>query len=163
MVRDLKADMSIDPCPSEQELSRYYDGQLPYDRRDQIASHLAQCAACRELVAHWTTISRVFREAPHQRLSAIATARVYRRMDEVLERGLVRLAWVVSGLAASVLLAGSMWLMRADTPAAPVAVSPPPWVGVAYASDIGQNQREPATPAAEWYLASSAGSSDELP
>ena len=43
-----------------------------------------------------------------------------------------------------------------------MATTPPPWIAVAYAGDIGQSQREPATPAAEWYLANSS-ISEELP
>lgn len=154
--------LTTDQCPSEQELSRYHDGELPAGRCEEVAVHLAWCAACRELLARWANISHVFSEAPHQQLSAMARARIYRRMDEVMDRGLLRLAWMTSGLAASVMLMGSMWLLSAEDGAAPVAATPPPWIGVAYASDIGQSQHEPATPAAEWYLANT-GSSDELP
>jgi len=154
--------MSMNDCPSDQELSSYQDGELPSDRRAVVAAHLAVCAVCRDIVAGWTSISRLFTEAPHQRLSAIARARICRRMDEVTDRGFIRLAWTLSGLAASVLLVGSVGLARSENNAAPAA-SPPPWVAVAYASEMGQSQREPATPAAEYYLASSGGASDELP
>jgi anti-sigma factor RsiW len=154
--------MSRNDCPTEQELSSYHDGELPADRQSAVAAHLAVCAACRDMLARWTAISRLFGAAPHQHLSAIARARVYRRMDEVMDRGLIRLAWTLSGLAAGVLVVGSVWLMRAENAVAPVA-APPPWVSVAYASEMGQTQREPATPAAEYYLASSGGASDELP
>ncbi len=157
------AEMAIDHCPGGQELSRYQDGELPPDVRAEVAVHLAACAACRDVLAQLIEISRLFGASRNQQLSQIAKARLYRRMDAVLDGGFVRLAWTLSGLAASVLLIGSVWLMHAEDHAAPLAAAPPPWVGVAYASDIGQSQREPATPAAEWYLASSASTSDELP
>jgi anti-sigma factor RsiW len=162
MVRESELNMAINDCPSQQELNSYHDGERPSDRQAAIAAHLAVCAACREILSRWTSISRLFSETPHQRLSAIARARLYRRMDEVMDRGIIRLAWTLSGLAASVLLLGSVWLTRAENSVGQTA-SPPPWVAVAYASEMSQGQREPATPAAEYYLASSGGASDEAP
>jgi anti-sigma factor RsiW len=152
-------------CPGEQELSAYHDGELPQERRAIVAEHLPSCAPCREVIARWTAISQLFNEAPHQRLSGIARERVRRSAMRSADSGILRLAWTMSGLAASVMVVGSLWLthlndnLNADTALA----SPPPWVGVAYARDTNQSQHEPATPAAEWYLASNSSSSDELP
>ena len=156
---------SDNKCPSEQELSAYHDGELPQERRAIIVEHLLSCAPCREVIARWTAISQLFNEAPHQRLSGIARERVRRSAMRSADSGILRLAWTMSGLAASVLVVGSLWLthMNDNLNANTALASPPPWVGVAYARDSGQSQREPVTRATEWYLASNDSSSDELP
>jgi anti-sigma factor RsiW len=152
--------MAGNDCPNEQELSAYHDGELPEFRRAAIAEHLASCSACSEVLARWASISRLFNEAPHRRLSGIASERIRRRITQAADGGIVRLAWTLSGLAASVLVIGSLWLTRLDDNTA--LASPPPWLGVGDVRDVAQTQREPVTPAAEWYLASN-NSSDELP
>jgi anti-sigma factor RsiW len=151
---------SNNDCPSEQELSAFHDGEMPELRRAGIAEHLSDCVACGEVLARWSAISRLFNEAPHQRLSGIAAERIRRRIAQTADGGVMRLAWTMSGLAASILVIGSLWLTRLDDNTA--LASPPPWLGVSYARDATQTQREPATPAAEWYLASN-NNSDELP
>jgi anti-sigma factor RsiW len=127
--------------------------------RALVTAHLSECPACQLVITRLSAMSRLFAEAPRERLSQIARARLNRRMEAVMDRGMLRLAWTMSGLAASVLVICSVWLMNLKaTPAAP-----PPWVGVTYASDSAQAAREPATPAAEWYLADAGGPSDDAP
>jgi hypothetical protein len=73
-----------------------------------------------------------------------------------MEGGLMRTAWMLSGLAASVLVAGSLWL--ANSQEAPQAA--PPWVEVSAAStSLGRD----TTPAAEWYLAGTFSRMEETP
>jgi anti-sigma factor RsiW len=149
----------MNDCPKEREIEAYHDGELPAEQIPALEAHLAQCNPCQLILQRMVVLSRLISESAGPQLSQIARARVYRRVEAALDRGLVRLAWTFSGMAASVLLAGSLWLASAkQTPAAA-----PPWISVAYSSETGTSAREPATPAAEWYLADASGRSDEQP
>jgi len=151
----------MNSCPTEQKLGVWHDGQMSEAERAVVSAHLAECPACQLVAARLSAMSRLFADAPRQRLSQIARARMNRHMDAVMDRGMLRLAWTLSGLAASVLVVCSVWLMNLKPTAA--TAPPPPWVGVTFASDAGQAAREPATPAAEWYLADAGSPTDESP
>ena len=114
-----------------------------------MEKHLLTCPACSAELADLRELSAVFSGAETPRLSQIGRARLHRNLDAVLERGLVRFAWSLSGIAAAVLLAGSVWLSQVNEPVQ--AAAAPPWVdAVVYAHPLG-NRAE--TPAAQWYLA----------
>lgn len=151
----------MNDCPKERAIEAYHDGELPPEQIPALEAHLAKCNPCQLIVQRIVVLSRLLSESTGPQLSQIARARVYRRVEAALDRGLVRLAWTFSGMAASVLLAGSLWLASAkQTPAAAAA---PPWISVAYSSETGSSASQPATPAAEWYLADASGRSDEQP
>jgi len=155
-------------CPSSEKLEAYYDDELAGEARLAIERHLSECAQCEAALARLRAISSAF-GAEEPKLSQISRHRLHLKVDQLLtegrtiERGLARIAWMLSGMAASVLLIGSAWLARAkDAPQA----APPPWVGVAsLTSDTtdASARDAAATPAAEWYLASDTSrGSDEL-
>ena len=85
--------------------------------------------------------------------------RLHRRVDGAMEQGVRRLAWAMSGLAAAVMVAGSVWLtgIPADRPAAA-----PPWAGVAMlpaADSVSESVTH--TPVAEFYLADAGNGNDD--
>jgi anti-sigma factor RsiW len=169
--------MSSNPMnthPTEQQLSAYHDGELSPIDRAEVARHLAWCEACILQLSQLKQMSGMLTAMSPDGLSQIAWHRLHAKLDEVLERGLVRWAWEVSAIAAAILLISSVCLMRiseptSTTPAvatatvtATVTAVVPPWVHAQASADPVLS--EPATtPAQAWYLADARGSSETAP
>jgi anti-sigma factor RsiW len=156
----------MDNCPTEQNLSAYHDGELTTDDRAAMARHLAWCQACIRRMEQFKQMSVFITSGTPTGLSQIALRRLHNKLDEVIERGLVRFAWEVSGIAAAILLIGSVWLARLNEPTSVVApistaVAVPPWVGAQASAD--PVVEEVPTPAAAWYLADARNSSEINP
>lgn len=161
-------------CPTEQQLSAYHDGELAIGDRAEMARHLAHhlawCEACMRHLQQLRQMSGLVGSMSPDGLSQIAWHRLHAKLDEVMERGLVRWAWEVSAVAAAILLVSSVWLMRLSdsnssnpgtTAAAGATAVVPPWVSVQASADTVQS--ETSTPAGAWYLADSRGASDGSP
>jgi len=145
-------------CLYEQKIEAYHDGELDADGRAQVESHLAQCAACAAHLNQMQAMSQLLASREQPRLSQISRYRLQRRVDAVMEQGLLRFAWMMSGIAATVLLIGSAWLMRVDdTTQAAAPAEAPPWVSVSLSNSRDPVVREAATPAEQWYLADASG------
>lgn len=149
-----------DDHPSDQQLSAYHDGELPADRRAIVAAHLNWCQLCLERIESLKQMSALFASSAPNGISQIALRRLHAKLDEVMERGLVRWAWEVSGIAAAILLASSIWLARAADPSASAATVPPWVVSRASADPVVSDA---PTPAAAWYLVDARNSSDVNP
>jgi anti-sigma factor RsiW len=151
--------------PTDQQLSAYHDGELPADQRPVLAAHLAWCEACLKRIEQLKQMSSLLASSAPNGISQIALRRLHSKLDEVIERGLIRWAWEVSGIAAAILVAGSICLSQAADPAsamgASAGASVPPWV-VSQASANPVINDAP-TPAAAWYLADARNSSDVSP
>jgi anti-sigma factor RsiW len=150
-------------CTISQQLGLYLDGELDARGRATVERHLQECAPCRAELADLSAISRLIAQAPQPRLSQISLHRLHARTDAVMEEGLVRLARIMQAVAASVLIAGSAWLMRA----APVTQTPAQ-ASVATVIPAAWDTRteETATPAAAFYLADASSqttTADDLP
>jgi anti-sigma factor RsiW len=162
-------------CPTEQAISAYHDGELSPADRAEVARHLAWCEACMRQLAQLKQMSGLLTSMSPDGLSQIAWHRLHAKLDEVLERGLVRWAWEVSAIAAAILLISSVCLMRISEPknTTPTAVATanatviatavvPPWVNAQASADPVLS--EPATtPAQAWYLADARSSSEVVP
>ncbi len=106
-------------CPEDVQLDAYCDGELPADERAQIERHLAICPPCAAQVEEIRSISRAFAASPAPRLSQIGLHRLHARLDLLVDRGFIRLARVLTGLAASILLFGTAWLVTHSRATAP--------------------------------------------
>ena len=133
-------------CETESRLSAYYDGELAPAERAVLGSHLLSCGDCRAALAAMRETSALFAGSQPQGLSQIARHRLHQNIDRQLERGLVRLSWALSGVAAAIVVAGSLWLNHVSTlnylPAesrSTASVTPPAF--------------DAATPAEQYYLA----------
>ncbi len=144
--------------PTEQTLSAYHDGELAVETRAVVEQHLVDCEPCSLWLADFRKMSGLFAGSAPMGLSQIAWKRLHDKLDDVVERGLVRYAWEISGLAAAILLAGSIWLSQLADPSTTSAAVVPPWVNAA-ASGNSVVQETP-TPAAAWYLADAKGTSE---
>lgn len=137
----------MNDCPFNIQIEAFHDSELDSVQRATMAEHLRVCEECSRQLAQLQALSGLFAAESRQTLSQIAWHRLHRRVDQAMERGLLRLEWAISAVAAGVLLVGSVWLTRANS--APQA--PPPWVSVAMSPD--PVVRSADTPVAEWYLA----------
>ena len=97
-------------------LEAFHDGELDAARGADFDRHLASCPACAADLAALREMSRHFAVAPVHRLSQIGLYRLHANLDLLTDRGLLWLARVLTGLAASVLVIGSIWLTRAKPP-----------------------------------------------
>jgi anti-sigma factor RsiW len=147
----------MDNCPYSNEIESLHDGELADPRRAEVEKHLVTCAACREQLADLQNLRKALTSMPMGRLSQIGRHRIHARIDQAMESGVIRTAWMLSGLAASILVVGSLWLTQTQD----VTQTAPPWVEVSMVT-TGLN-REVATPAAEWYLAGAFNRADESP
>ncbi len=150
-------------CPPIHELQAYLDGELSAGLKLAMDHHFTHCESCRTQLAEVEAMSGLLASAAtnEPKLSQIARHRLHRAVDDAMDQGLLRLGWGISGIAASVLVVGSLWLMKAQS--TPEAA--PPWVGVsAVAESADPAVHEAATtPAAEWYLADASTRTDDTP
>jgi anti-sigma factor RsiW len=145
-------------CEFESKISAYHDGELAASERAAIEAHLATCADCQISLAQLRAMSNLFATSEQPRLSQISRYRLHRAVDSAMERGLLRLAWTMSGIAASVLLFASAWLMKVNENVASAApAEAPPWVSVAMETNRDPVIRDAVSPAAQWYLADATG------
>jgi anti-sigma factor RsiW len=74
----------IDTCGkySEQQISRYVDGELPRQQLWQIRQHLDTCRACRNLAGQFWDVTQTFNELAEQPGMVIDPARLYQTMGK---------------------------------------------------------------------------------
>jgi anti-sigma factor RsiW len=152
-------------CPTGQQLSAFHDGEIDPRGRSAIERHLLDCASCAAELERLRAISRLLEAAPAPRLSQIGVHRLHRRVDQVMEEGLLRFVRLLNAVAASVLIAGSAWLMvkTHENPTVPSVPAAPPWVGVDVAETSDSFSGAASTPAAVWYLAQDSNRGDDSP
>jgi anti-sigma factor RsiW len=153
----------MNTCPFSEQLEAFYDGELDQSRRGEIERHLPQCPSCAAEARRLEAMSRLLASWPGPKLSQIGLYRLHSRVDQAMEEGVLRFARLLSAIAACVLVAGSVWLVKARDDrtveiATPVA---PPWADVVVASDSPTGAY--STPAAAWYLADDSARNDESP
>ena len=110
---------------NHEQLEAYHDGELDAGARAEVERHLESCEGCSSILMGIEATSRLFTEAEPIRLSQIGMARLHANLELLTDRGLLRLARVMTGLAASVLVVGSLWLVRSHPPAQANAASAP--------------------------------------
>jgi anti-sigma factor RsiW len=71
---------------SEQQISRYIDGELPRQQLVQIRQHLDTCPACRDLAAQFRDAARSFNELAALPGTVIDPARLHRRLEKPAEK-----------------------------------------------------------------------------
>ena len=127
-------------CEKTSQVQAFYDGELTGAARAQIEAHVRQCSECTELLADLKRVSGLINTAQ----MAPVPAQTIRRVQQTWwahraqrERGVLRLAEWMTGVAAAVLIgamvlwpdgrdkngtraAGTMWQAAAVTPPASV-------------------------------------------
>ena len=70
---------------SEQQISRYVDGELPRQQLVQIRQHLDTCPACQELAGQFRDVTQTFNELAEQPGMVIDPTRLYQTMEKPAE------------------------------------------------------------------------------
>jgi anti-sigma factor RsiW len=133
-------------CEYRQRLSAYHDGELPGAAMREMDLHVETCVACAAELEEIREVSRSFSEMAAEDLSSAAMARAHAVAEGAaaeLGSPVLRVAGLLTALAASVLLVGSAWLREppaGDGQPSKVAVAPAPapeWERVAMTLDAG--------------------------
>jgi len=112
------------PCDQSHLLSSYLDGELSASNAAAVRDHLASCAECATEAESLRAVGRLMAMARRSNMGepseqVLDRLRLHvREMVETSEYGLLRIARLFTGLAASVLIAG-LWLLN-HHPVAPV-------------------------------------------
>lgn len=100
----------MDTCQYENELDAYHDGELSDQRRVTFEQHLAACPSCTSELAQMRRLTSLISAVPKRALPAAAREDLYALAPAVGEGVYLRIAEWTTALAASVLIAASVWL-----------------------------------------------------
>src|SRR4051794_23099316 len=99
-------------CPYTGQIGVYLDGELDADQRRALEAHLPSCAACSRETGEVRSLKALFAAAEYPALSGRAVERLHDQAESLYERGTLRIARALSGIAACLLIAGSLWLTQ---------------------------------------------------
>jgi hypothetical protein len=102
-------------CPYTGQIGAYLDGELAAEERRELEAHLASsssCEPCAREMGEARSIKALFAAAEYPALSGRSIERLHDQADALFERGTLRIARALSGLAACLLIAGSLWLTQ---------------------------------------------------
>jgi anti-sigma factor RsiW len=132
-------------CEFESRLDGFHDGELGADEQARVAEHVAKCPACGAALEQMRRMSALLasgRGDGSADVSADEIARLHAAVDREMkrsrfqvDRSFWRTAALLSGLAASVLIVASAWLMETPAPRQTAKLEPavvqPAWERVA--------------------------------
>lgn len=100
-------------CPWSQQVSAYYDGELPAGQAATVEAHLVSCPACAAELAGYRRVSGALSNWAEAGLEGGTVAR-FRNQSHLYagQRGVLRLAELLTGAAAAVLVAGLIGLFQ---------------------------------------------------
>jgi len=109
----------MDTCPNSIQVSAYHDGELSSAQRSAFEQHLATCPPCQTELADLGRLSAFIAGSPKR----VMTPRVRQDLDalapEVGQVVYLRIAEWTTALAASVLIAASVWIFYSRPAAQP--------------------------------------------
>ena len=129
-------------CPYTGQIGAHLDGELPADERRAVEAHLAgpSCAACAREMGEVRSLKALFAAAEYPALAGGSVERLHDRAEWLFERGTLRIARLLSGIAACLLIAGSLWLSQSKPPHADMRAEVQP-------SSASYPQADPLIPA----------------
>ncbi len=120
-------------CEFEEKIERLHDGELDAAERVPVETHLAGCGECAAYFAQLRQITDRFHAASGRfelELPLELAARLHARIDDWMDRSILRLAMSFASVAAVVLIGAMVGLLQLGRP----SVEPPqPWEGTAVA------------------------------
>jgi anti-sigma factor RsiW len=98
----------MEECPYIAMASAYQDGELIEPRLTEFQRHLVGCAPCAQRLTELRNFSIGLAQSAIPAMSADAIARLHEAVESALDRGLLRIAWALSGVAAAILLSAAL-------------------------------------------------------
>ena len=131
-------------CEHRYRVSALHDGELSAESALQMEQHVRSCARCMAELVEIQNVSRSFEGFANDALSLSLLIQTHRAAAAFArERGLsvLKIAGVLTGLAASLLMIASIWLWEVP-PASPrtrpvIVNAAPQWERIAMTLDIG--------------------------
>jgi anti-sigma factor RsiW len=118
-------------CQFKSRLSAYHDAELSAAETEAVNEHLPTCETCSSELGTIREVSAALSTYEPETISQIELARLHRAIDRVDDRGLIRLAGMLSAVAASVLIICMAWMSQSSLPATivqhPDALRVPAW------------------------------------
>lgn len=99
-------------CQQACRLNAYHDGEMPAGARAELEQHLRQCPQCTAELERLRAMSRLAAAVPAVEIPPMTLQRLHRRIDLLPSRTIARLAEVVSAIAATILIACVVGLVR---------------------------------------------------
>ena len=118
-------------CEFSNYLQAYHDGQLGPDYRQIIAQHLPICAQCEQELRNLQNLSSALRSAPRATMSIEARKHLEQAWWAQRDRGVLRLAEALTGIAAAVLVGAIFSWSDNEAPRIETAQQPVVWQAVA--------------------------------
>lgn len=103
------------PCDFRSRLNAYHDGELTAEEMELFERHVQSCGDCAAELAEIRRLSSLFDDFASRPVEEPAVSRIHEAVDALdqTESGTLRIAGVLTALAASVLVVASVWLMEA--------------------------------------------------
>jgi anti-sigma factor RsiW len=171
-------------CEYSDQLSAYVDGELSAGRRAALEGHLLACADCDAEVSELRGMSRMLAAAVGPFLRAQAIERFHQNISELQDEQeqaertvsrVLRITRVLTGIAACLLVTGSVWLMRSrqqpplesparfvDATPSSALLPPAPWdvaIQPIEATSVAATDKAPADATADWMIGGLVSSS----
>lgn len=123
--------MDMAPCPYENRLDRYHDGEMDEPSRSAMVHHLSECAQCRGAMVELQRLSELFRGTDAVQMTPMQRERLRSRVraaiDSEADPRLTRMLRFWAAAAASVLIVSAAWLAETPHPTTPrQALAPAP-------------------------------------
>jgi hypothetical protein len=119
------ADMAVG-CEFGSRLGAFHDGELDADAERIVERHLASCEACRAELQEIRELSDMAGQIGIDGMSQLARRRIHKAIDGEQQYGSIfRIAGVLTGLAASVMVIGAAWLVERPDTGRAIVVLPP--------------------------------------
>jgi anti-sigma factor RsiW len=140
---------TMQPCSYIPRISAYHDGELPADRRAEIELHLRGCDQCAAELTDLRRLSQLLGAQAVPSLSPAGAQRLHGQIDEMTSRSLIRFVEMLSGVAAALLIASSLWALRTTS----VTAEPlPPWQQAAVTLQPAASNQPQAIRTVEWMV-----------
>jgi anti-sigma factor RsiW len=100
----------MNTCPNSLQVNAYHDRELGGAQRLAFEQHLGDCPACRAELEATRRLSAFISSTPVRRMDAQVRDHMYSLAPEVGQAVYLRIAEWTTALAASVLVAASIWI-----------------------------------------------------
>lgn len=130
-------------CPHKLKLQASHDGELAPGDALALHRHVLECPECAAELAEFRELSEWLSQRRPAEILPLELARIHRAVERSEDRGFLRLAVGMSGIAASILIVSAAWLHDGPRPATVVSEVAPHQQSWEYLATTGRVQQVP--------------------